>query len=98
MQPDSLNGPRKAAALLVALGEDISSQLVKFLGEEEIEKIGKEMNALETVPFEMAERVLHDFHQGALTGQYASTGGAAYTKKLLQKALGTDGARGVIDR
>jgi flagellar motor switch protein FliG len=98
MQSEPLNGPRKAAALFVALGEDISSQLVKFLGEEEIERIGKEMNALETVPFEMAEKVLQDFHQGALTGQYVSTGGAAYTKKLLQKALGTDGARGVIDR
>src|SRR4030095_10897606 len=98
MPLEGITGPRKAAALFVALGEDISSQLVKFLWEDEIERIGKEMNSLETVPFEIAEKVLLDFHHGALSGQYASTGGAAYTKKLLQKALGTDGARGVIDR
>jgi flagellar motor switch protein FliG len=98
MQLEALSGPRKAAALFVALGEDISSQLVKFLWEDEIERIGKEMNSLETVPFDIAEKVLQDFHHRALSGQYSSTGGAAYTKKLLQKALGTDGARGVIDR
>jgi flagellar motor switch protein FliG len=98
MELESLSGPRKAAALFVALGEDISSQLVKFLWEDEIEKIGKEMNDLETVPFNVAEKVLEDFHQRAVSGQYASSGGAVFTKKLLQKALGSDGARGVIDR
>jgi flagellar motor switch protein FliG len=95
---EDLVGARKAAALFVALGEDLSSQLLKFLGEEEIEKIGKEMNAMETVPFGVAERVLEEFHQSAVKGRYVSSGGAAFTKKLLQKALGPDGARTVIDR
>jgi flagellar motor switch protein FliG len=95
---EDLSGARKAAALFVALGEDVSSQLLKFLVEEEIEKIGKEMNTMETVPFGVAEKVLEDFHRGAVSGRYNSSGGLAFTKKLLQKALGPDGARGVIDR
>jgi flagellar motor switch protein FliG len=95
---EGLSGARKAAALFVALGEDVSSHLLKFLLEDEIEKIGKEMNAMETVPFVVAEKVLEEFHRGAVTGRYSSSGGAAFTKKLLQKALGSDGARGVIDR
>jgi flagellar motor switch protein FliG len=95
---EELNGARKAAALLVALGEDVSSQLLKFLWEDEIEKIGKEMHAMETVPFGVAERVLEEFHQSAVKGRFVSSGGAAFTKKLLQKALGADGARTVIDR
>ena len=86
MEAATLTGPRKAAALLVALGEDISSQLVKFLGEDEIEKIGKEMNELQTVPFNIAERVLEDFHQNAVAGHYSSSGGAVFTKKLLQNS------------
>lgn len=98
MELEALSGPRKAAALFVALGEDISSQLVKFLWDDEIEKIGKEMNDLETVPFNIAEKVLEDFHQNAVTDQYSPSGGAVFTKKLLQKALGPDGARGVINR
>jgi len=95
---EDLIGARKAAALLVALGEDVSSQLLKFLGEDEIERIGKEMNAMETVPFGVAEKVLEEFHHSAVKGRYVSSGGAAFTKKLLQKALGPDGARTVIDR
>ena len=95
---EDLTGARKAAALLVALGEDVSSELVKFLWEDEIEKIGKEMNSMETVPFGVAERVLEEFHRGATSGRFSSPGGASFTKKLLQKALGTDGARSVIDR
>src|SRR5678816_3392812 len=82
---EDLIGARKAAALLVALGED------------EIERIGKEMNAMETVPFGVAEKVLEEFHHSAVKGRYVSSGGAAFTKKLLQKALGPDGARTVID-
>jgi flagellar motor switch protein FliG len=95
---EDLTGARKAAALFVALGEDVSSQLLKFLWEDEIERIGKEMNAMETVPFGIAEKVLEEFHHRAVKGRYVSSGGAAFTKKLLQKALGTDGARTVIDR
>jgi flagellar motor switch protein FliG len=95
---EDMSGARKAAALFVALGEEVASQLLKFLGEEEIEKIGKEMNAMETVPFGVAEKVLEEFHRGAVSGRYNSSGGTAFTKKLLQKALGPDGARGVIDR
>ena len=74
---EDLTGARKAAALLVALGEDVSSQLVKFLWEDEIERIGKEMNAMETVPFGIAERVLEEFHRGATSGKFSSPGGAS---------------------
>jgi flagellar motor switch protein FliG len=98
MLEEDLTGPRKAAALLVALGEDVSSQLLKFLGEGEIESIGKEMNSMETVPFGLAEKLLEEFHRGAVSGRYDSSGGAAFTRKLLNKALGVEGARGVIDR
>jgi flagellar motor switch protein FliG len=98
MPLEGITGARKAAALFVALGEDISSQLLKFLWEDEIERIGKEISALDTVPAEVVEKLLEEFHHGAVTGQYVSTGGMEYTKKLLQKALGSDGARAYIDR
>ena len=98
MLEEQLTGSRKAAALFVALGEDVSSQLLKFLWEDEIEKIGKEMNSMETVSFGVAEKVLEEFHRGAVSGRYVSSGGAAFTKKLLNKALGADGARSVIER
>jgi flagellar motor switch protein FliG len=82
----------------VALGEDISSQLLKFFREDEIERISKEMTAIDRIPAEVAEKVLEEFHQSTIKGQFVSTGGLEYTKKVLHKALGSDGARPMIDR
>jgi flagellar motor switch protein FliG len=98
MPAERFGGPRKAAALFVALGEDAASQLLKFLSEEEIEAISKEISLLDSVSPELAEKLLEEFHKSAVTGQVASTGGIEFTKKLLRKALGPEASRGMIDR
>lgn len=98
MELDKLKGPSKAAALFVLLGEDVSSQLLKFLEEDEIEKISREMTVLQQVPPQLAESVLEEFHNMSLAGQYITSGGLEYTKKVLQKGLGADGSRRVLER
>ena len=95
---ENVKGRRKAAALLVLLGEEASSQLMKYFWEDEVEKISREMSVLNNVPPDLGESVLEEFHNMALARQYMSTGGIEFTKKVLQKALGSDGARRVIDR
>ena len=52
-----LSGARKAAILLLTLGEDPSSEVCKHLREEEVEAIVKELTQLGTVPAETGERV-----------------------------------------
>jgi len=98
VEADKLKGPCKAAALFVLLGEDVSSQLLRFLEEDEIEKISREMTVLQQVPPQLAESVLEEFHNMSLAGQYITSGGLEYTKKVLQKGLGADGSRRVLDR
>ena len=98
MEAEKLKGPSKAAALFVLLGEDASSKLLKFLRDDEIEKISREMTLLPQVPPEMAECVLEEFHNMSRAGQYMISGGLEYTKKVLQMGLGPDGSRRVIDR
>jgi flagellar motor switch protein FliG len=95
---DKLKGPGKAAALFVLLGEDVSSQLLRFLEEDEIEKISREMTVLQQVPPQLAESVLEEFHNMSVAGQYNTSGGLEYTKKVLQKGLGADGSRRVLER
>jgi flagellar motor switch protein FliG len=98
MDLESLKGVRKAAALCVVLGEDLSSMMMKFLWEDEIEEISKEISILNNVPPDLAEAVLEEFHNMSLAREYISSGGLEYAKKLLLKALGPDGSRRVIDR
>ncbi len=93
-----LNGARKAATLIALLGEDVSSQILKFLWEDEIEQIGKELAVLGSVPAEAAGGILEEFHRMSSSGSVISTGGPEYTKKLFSKALGVETSRRVLER
>jgi flagellar motor switch protein FliG len=98
MDLENVKGPRKAAALIILLGEELSSQIFKFLWEDEIEEISREISTLSSVPPELSESVLEEFHNMSLARDYISSGGLEYAKKLLVKALGSDGSRRIIDR
>ncbi len=98
MDLENLKGAKKAAALCIILGDEVSSTMLKYLWEDEIEEIGKEISGLNNVPPDLAEAVLEEFHNMSLARDYISSGGLEYAKKLLVKALGTDGSRRIIDR
>ena len=95
---ENVKGVRKAAVLCVLLGEDVSSLLFRNLWEDEIEVLSKEISILSSVSSELSETVLEEFHNLALARQYISTGGIEYTKKLLNKALGQDGSKKIIEK
>jgi flagellar motor switch protein FliG len=94
----SLTGARKAAIVLMSLGEERSSRVFKFLQEEEIECIAREVAAIGTVPADLGEAVLGEFHQLAQAAELMQVGGVEQAKRLLGKALGPDNSRRVFDR
>ena len=55
-------GVERSAILLIALGEDYASEVLKHLGPKEVQKLGHAMAALKTVPRAKVEEVLADFH------------------------------------
>jgi flagellar motor switch protein FliG len=92
-----VSGARKAAILALILGEDKAAQIFKFLREEEIERITKELAALGTVSTESGEKVLEEFHKMSLAAG-AAHGSLDFAKALLQKSLSPESARRVLDR
>lgn len=96
--PQSPSGTRKAAILALILGEEASSELFKHLREDEIERIAREMAGLSTIEPTVSEEVLDEFHQMTLASSYMATGGVEYAKNLLQKSLGPESARRIIER
>ena len=98
MSTAQLSGVRKAAIVVMALGEENSSKLFKHLQEDEIEKIVREVAALGTVPPEVGERVLDEFHQMTAAADYIATGGVDHARRLLTKTLGPDLSRRILDR
>ena len=93
-----LSGTQKAAVLMVALGDDAASQIFKYLEEDEIQNISREIALTKHVQPETADEVLEEFHTMTLAKSYISQGGIEFAKKLLIKSVGPEAARKIIDR
>jgi len=93
---DSLHGVRKAAILMVLLGEEAASQIYRNLPEIELERLTQEIAELEYIDPDTAMRVLEEYHRLTVTRDYLAQGGADYANKLLVKAFGENGAKELL--
>jgi flagellar motor switch protein FliG len=96
--PSSLNGIRKAAILMVVMGEDAASIVCRNLPTNDVQLITKELAELGAVPAETARLVLEEYSQLALSRDFAATGGVEYTSRLLVKAFGQDTANNLLQK
>jgi len=92
----SPDGARKAAILLVILGEDAASEIYRHLPPAEVEKISTEIAALNSVDAETTLAVLEEFERLVMGGDGVTHGGQAYANKLLLKAFGEEGAKELL--
>jgi flagellar motor switch protein FliG len=91
-----MDGLRKAAILMVALGEDAASDIYRHLPPTEVEQVTREITALNRVTPRESLQVLEEFHRLILTGEYVSQGGTEYANKVLVKAFGNEGAADLL--
>lgn len=91
-------GSRKAAVLIVSMGDDVASEVFKHLTEEEVQKISKELASLQHVSSEMTDDVLEEFHQLLMAQSYVVSGTVEYAKRLLVKAYGPEVAKRLLDK
>jgi len=97
-QSNEVTGKQKAAILLIALGPDISAQVLKHMKEDEIEKLTLEIANQRKLSQEQKDKVLNEFHQMCVAKEYISSGGLDYAREVLEKALGSDKAVSIINR
>jgi flagellar motor switch protein FliG len=86
-----LPGVRKAAILLVVLGDQASAEFIRQLSEEEVQQVSKEVARISAITPEQAEAVLEEFYQTTLARDFAVKGG-------LVNAFGNEAAKRIIDR
>ncbi len=94
----ALSGTRKAAIVLMKLGEDRCAEVFKHLNEHEIEAVVREIAALESVPMDVGETVFGEFTQMTAAKPSFATGGVEHARRLVMKTMGAEPARRVIDR
>ncbi len=96
--PPHLTGARKAAIVMMALGEGRSSEVFKFLQEHEVEALAREVAAAGKVPADVGESVLAEFMDMTEAADHIATGGVEQARRLLEQSVGPDSARRIIDR
>ncbi|MDR1302608.1 MAG: flagellar motor switch protein FliG [Treponema sp.] len=93
-----ISGRQKAAIFLVSIGAEVSSEIFKYLREDEIETLTFEIARLETVESEQKDAILQEFQELMMANQFITTGGIDYARELLEKALGNQKAVDIINR
>jgi flagellar motor switch protein FliG len=94
----NLKGPQKAAALLLAIGEQRAGEIFKFLGEQEIETLSLELANAQKIPTEVCRDVITEAVESVLAEDYVAEGGVDYARSVLMRSLGEDRAEEIIGR
>lgn len=85
---EQLSGVRKAAVLLVAMGEDIAREILRALPEADVQRLTEELAELHGVAPEMSADVLEDFWELLETQNFMIHGGLDYASRLLVETFG----------
>src|SRR5215467_10333234 len=96
--PSDVPGLRKAAILMVALGEDLTKMLFQKLSERNVWRLTHEITRLGEVSPEQLTQVLTEFYGLLETQQYMVRGGPEYARKLLTEAFGAQKAQQLLDQ
>jgi flagellar motor switch protein FliG len=96
--PEILSGARKAAVLLVLIGDATSSELLKQLSDDEVQLVSREIARIRTITSEQAESILEEFYQMVVAKDFVVKGGIDYAKKILINAFGPEVAKKMLDR
>lgn len=97
-QSENLSGVQRAAVLLMTLGTDEASEVLKHMNPKEVQAIGSAMAQMSNINKTMVNNVMDDF-MGAVGNQTSlGIGSEDYIRSMLVGALGEDKAGNMIDR
>ena len=93
---EALAGPKRAAILMLALGEQYGGKIWSLLDDDEVRQLSLEMSTLGTVEVDTVEDMLLEFvsrmsASGALMGNFDAT------ERLLQQYLPPERVNGIMD-
>lgn len=91
-------GILKSAILLMSLGEEEASQVFRYLGPKEVQKLSETMVTLNDIRREQIEQVLEEFCVRADNRTSLGQDGHDYLRAVLIKALGEEKAASLLDR
>jgi flagellar motor switch protein FliG len=83
-----MTGLRKAAILMIAVGEDVAKEILRSLSEVDVQRITEELADLRSVAPEVSSEVLDEFWELLETQHVMMHGGLDFASRLLQDTFG----------
>ena len=92
----NISGVRKAAVLLVAVGEELAKEVLRVLPEEDVQRITEELADLRGITPELSSEILEQFWELLETQNYMMHGGLDYASRLLKETFGEERAEDLL--
>jgi flagellar motor switch protein FliG len=94
----TMNKMQKLAALLVILGPESASSILKNLDEVELEAVSAEMAKINMISAELQNDLLREFTEVAVHASTSLRGGLKFTQSSLERAVGEFKATAILGR
>jgi flagellar motor switch protein FliG len=91
-----LSGARKAAVLLMAIGDELAKEILRGLPESDVERLTGELADLRGISPEISAAVLEEFWELLATQGYMVHGGIDYANRLLAETFGKQRAEDLM--
>lgn len=92
-----LKGVEKAAVLLMNIGEDLATEVFKYLTPTEIQLLGGSIVKKEAISLQTGRQVVNEFIETISTGEIAVEG-LEFAKSIITKALGPEKAKTILEQ
>jgi len=92
----NLSGVRKAAVLLVAVGEELAKEVLRALPEVDVQWLTEELADLRGITPELSAEILEEFWELLETQNFMIHGGLDYASRLLIEAFGKERAEDLL--
>jgi len=87
-----MSGVRKAAVLLVAVGEESAKEILRALPEVDVQRLTEELAELRGITPEVSAGILEEFWELLETQNFMTHGGLDYASRLLMETFGKERA------
>jgi len=95
---EELTNIEKAAIILIAMGRDLSGQVMRHLPEKEIEVLTTAIAKLQNIDPEVELEVLREFYSALQASEFLSEGGIDFARDVLEQSLGKSRAEDMLKR
>jgi flagellar motor switch protein FliG len=91
-----IDGVRKAAILLIAMGEDLAKEILRTLPDADVQRLTEELAELRSIAPELTAEVVEEFWELLETQSFMVHGGLDFANRLLVETFGKQRAEDLL--